>query len=170
MPVTTSPRWCATPPGAPRRSGPGRKPRCPPAAGPPAARRGGAGAGGGAAGRGDHRAGRGGLRARPVAARRRRDGQLPRYPSDDRGDARVRSPADRRGQRGSSRACEGPLPYRLIARPLLWRVLRAHYTDLAQMERLLRESGLDWTVVRPPRLTDGPATGRQRTALDGAVL
>jgi uncharacterized protein YbjT (DUF2867 family) len=32
------------------------------------------------------------------------------------------------------------------------------YTDLALMEDILRGSGLDWTVVRPPRLTDRPGT------------
>jgi uncharacterized protein YbjT (DUF2867 family) len=37
--------------------------------------------------------------------------------------------------------------------------------DLALMEDILRDSGLDWTVVRPPRLTDGPPTGTYRTAL-----
>lgn len=58
---------------------------------------------------------------------------------------------------------------RRVARPLLWRLLRAHYTDLDRMERLLRESGLDWTVVRPPRLTDGPATGRPQLVVGGAA-
>jgi uncharacterized protein YbjT (DUF2867 family) len=38
------------------------------------------------------------------------------------------------------------------------------YADLAQMEDVLRESGLDWTVVRPVRLTGKPVTGRYRTA------
>ena len=38
------------------------------------------------------------------------------------------------------------------------------YTDLALMEDILRDSGLDWTVVRPPRLTSRPGTGRYRTA------
>ncbi len=38
------------------------------------------------------------------------------------------------------------------------------YDDLAAMEDILRDSGLDWTVVRPPRLTDGPVTGTYRTA------
>jgi len=38
------------------------------------------------------------------------------------------------------------------------------YTDLALMEDILRDSGLDWTVVRPPRLADRPGTGRYRTA------
>ena len=62
---------------------------------------------------------------------------------------------------------EGPLVYRAAVQPLLWRFFGAHYSDLAEMERLLRESGLDWTVVRPPRLTDGRATGRRRTAREG---
>jgi putative NADH-flavin reductase len=48
--------------------------------------------------------------------------------------------------------------------PLTKAALRGHYADLALMEDVLRESGLDWTVVRPPRLTDKPATGSYRTA------
>jgi hypothetical protein len=40
------------------------------------------------------------------------------------------------------------------------------YADLALMEGILRDSGLDWTVVRPPRLTDGPVTGTYRTAYE----
>jgi uncharacterized protein YbjT (DUF2867 family) len=38
------------------------------------------------------------------------------------------------------------------------------FADLARMEDVLAGSGLDWTVVRPPRLTGKPATGRYRTA------
>jgi putative NADH-flavin reductase len=41
---------------------------------------------------------------------------------------------------------------------------RKHYADLALMEDILRDSGLDWTVVRPPRLTNKPLTGSYRTA------
>jgi putative NADH-flavin reductase len=40
------------------------------------------------------------------------------------------------------------------------------FADLAEMEDVLRDSGLDWTSVRPPRLTDKPATGAYRTAAD----
>jgi putative NADH-flavin reductase len=40
----------------------------------------------------------------------------------------------------------------------------AHYADLALMEDILRDSDLDWTVSRPPRLTDKPLTGVYRTA------
>lgn len=39
------------------------------------------------------------------------------------------------------------------------------FADLAEMEDVLRDSGPDWTSVRPPRLTDGPATGAYRTAV-----
>ena len=39
-----------------------------------------------------------------------------------------------------------------------------HYADLALTEDILRESGLDWTVSRPPKLTDKPLTGVYRVA------
>jgi putative NADH-flavin reductase len=48
--------------------------------------------------------------------------------------------------------------------PLTKAALRKHYADLALMEDILRDSGLDWTVVRPPRLTNKPLTGTYRTA------
>jgi len=38
------------------------------------------------------------------------------------------------------------------------------YADLAAMEDLLRDSDLDWTVIRPPYLTSKPLTGHYRTA------
>jgi putative NADH-flavin reductase len=54
------------------------------------------------------------------------------------------------------------------------RMLRTHYADLARMEDALRDSNLDWTIVRPPRLTNKPLTGNYRTAYDqnlrGGVL
>jgi len=34
--------------------------------------------------------------------------------------------------------------------------------DSAEMERIVVASGVDWTIVRPPRLTNGPLTGRYR--------
>ncbi len=53
---------------------------------------------------------------------------------------------------------------RHLSGPLVTAALRKHYADLARMEDVLRDSGLDWTVVRPPRLTDKPLTGTYRTA------
>jgi putative NADH-flavin reductase len=53
---------------------------------------------------------------------------------------------------------------RYVADPVVKRALRERYADLARMEDILHASDLDWTAVRPPRLTDKPATGRYRTA------
>jgi putative NADH-flavin reductase len=60
---------------------------------------------------------------------------------------------------------DGPL-IRWLAKPLLRRVLRASYADTARMESLVAESDLDWTFVRPSRLTDGARTGRYRKSVD----
>ena len=53
---------------------------------------------------------------------------------------------------------------RHLLTPLVRTALRGLYEDLALMEDVLAGSGLDWTVVRPPRLTNGPVTGAYRTA------
>ena len=53
---------------------------------------------------------------------------------------------------------------RNLLSPLTKTILRKHYADLALMEDILRESRLDWTVVRPPRLTNKLLTGTYRTA------
>lgn len=55
---------------------------------------------------------------------------------------------------------------RNLLTPMIKTVLRKHYADLAVMEDILRDSGLDWTSVRPPQLVDKPLTGTYRTALD----
>lgn len=57
-----------------------------------------------------------------------------------------------------------------IVRPVLRLVFRRGYADLGVMEDLVRAAGdLEWTILRPPRLTDKPATGRARTALNQNV-
>jgi putative NADH-flavin reductase len=60
---------------------------------------------------------------------------------------------DRRGNSG--RVFERGL------RPLLW---RAEYADKEHQETTVRMTDLGWTIVRPARLTDGPATDRYRAA------
>lgn len=51
---------------------------------------------------------------------------------------------------------------------LLVRVLTPNVlADMQQAVEKVRSSGLDWTVVRVPRLTDGPATGRLRAGYVG---
>jgi putative NADH-flavin reductase len=55
---------------------------------------------------------------------------------------------------------------RHLLSPFIRRAFDRVYTDLAAMEDLLRGGNLDWTAIRPPRLTNGPLTGSYRTALD----
>ncbi|MGC5343254.1 NAD(P)-dependent oxidoreductase [Streptomyces sp. DT24] len=52
-------------------------------------------------------------------------------------------------------------------RKLLRLFLKDVYADLARMEADLADSGTDWTVVRPPKLTDGPLTGVYRKVTGG---
>jgi putative NADH-flavin reductase len=51
-----------------------------------------------------------------------------------------------------------------VLAPLLKAIFRNVYADLALMEDVLRDSGLDWTSVRPPRLTNGARTERYRVS------
>lgn len=53
-----------------------------------------------------------------------------------------------------------------LARFLLHRILARPYADMAEMERRVRASDVDWTLVRAARLTDGPVRGAYRTAVD----
>lgn len=61
---------------------------------------------------------------------------------------------------GESRA-RVPFHFRYLILPL---VLKTELADKAGQEQLLRQSDRNWTIVRPSRLTDGPATGRYRAA------
>jgi putative NADH-flavin reductase len=46
-------------------------------------------------------------------------------------------------------------PERGLMFAIFRRLLKHIARDLAQAEEILRRSGLDWTIVRPPRLTNG---------------
>ena len=60
---------------------------------------------------------------------------------------------------------------RFVVKPLVLGPLLKHaFTDMRAAEALTRDSGLAWTIVRPPRLTDGPGNGRYRKAADRNVL
>lgn len=52
---------------------------------------------------------------------------------------------------------------RVLVAPFL---LRNPTNDHAAKEELIMNSALDWTIVRPPRLTKGPKTGRYRHGTD----
>lgn len=58
---------------------------------------------------------------------------------------------------------------RYVAKPILARFLREQNAALAAAEELVSASDLDWTIVRPPRLTDRPASGRYHSRRDGNV-
>lgn len=61
----------------------------------------------------------------------------------------------------------GPLWQRLIAKPLLWAVFKDGYTDMARMEaEIQKQDNLDWTIVRPPRLSDKSVTGQYKVSID----
>jgi putative NADH-flavin reductase len=51
---------------------------------------------------------------------------------------------------------------RLVTALVVGRILRNQYTDMVEMERVLAESDTDWTVLRPPRLSDKERTGEYR--------
>lgn len=55
---------------------------------------------------------------------------------------------------------------RRVAFPLLHRFFGGTYADMREMEAVLGAGAADWTVLRPPRLTDKPARGHYRTAPD----
>jgi len=52
---------------------------------------------------------------------------------------------------------------RYLVAPL---ILRNVVADHEAKENIIRRSNLDWTVVRPPRLTNGPHTGSYRHGTD----
>jgi nucleoside-diphosphate-sugar epimerase len=59
----------------------------------------------------------------------------------------------------------GPVHVHLFD-PLLFRGI---YDDKREQERIVSQSGLEWTIVRPGRLTDSPSTSRTEVVLDGPL-
>ena len=65
---------------------------------------------------------------------------------------------------------ETPFLERALLHPVLGLFFGGIYDDMRRMEEELGTiADLDWTVVRPPYLTDGPATGRWRTAIEARL-
>ncbi|RZQ65369.1 NAD(P)-dependent oxidoreductase [Amycolatopsis suaedae] len=56
-----------------------------------------------------------------------------------------------------------------VLKPLVGRMLRHQFADMARAERVVEDSGLDWTIVCPPRLRDKPYTGRVRSRVGANV-
>jgi uncharacterized protein YbjT (DUF2867 family) len=69
----------------------------------------------------------------------------------------------------------GPVPKgesfvnRRILLPFISAFARDVYVDLAEMEDEIRRSTTEWTIVRPPKLTDKPLSGKYRTIVGGNV-
>jgi putative NADH-flavin reductase len=59
-----------------------------------------------------------------------------------------------------------PFYVRLVAKYIVQKLLRHMYDDLRIMEKLVKESDTDWTIMRPPRLTNKPLTGYYRIAIN----
>lgn len=59
---------------------------------------------------------------------------------------------------------------RTVLTPTIKRVFGDHYRDLALMEDALYESRFDWTVVRPPRMTNKPLGPAYRTSTEHNLL
>lgn len=57
-----------------------------------------------------------------------------------------------------------PWYVRLAAKYIIQKLLKHMYADLRKMETIVKQSGADWAIIRPPQLTDGPVTGNYRTA------
>ncbi len=58
-----------------------------------------------------------------------------------------------------------PLPFKIFYRI----VLREHMADKEQQEKLVKASGLDWTLVQPVGLADGPAAGTWLASPSGEI-
>jgi putative NADH-flavin reductase len=69
---------------------------------------------------------------------------------------------------GSIVADEGESPYlRYLIKPVARRTFLRHVcADMRRGEDQIRETSLDWTIVRPPALSGKPASGTYRTAID----
>jgi putative NADH-flavin reductase len=59
-----------------------------------------------------------------------------------------------------------PWYVRLIAKYVIQKLLKHMYADLRLMEGIVKASNSDWTIIRPPQLTNGPLTGKFRTAVN----
>lgn len=58
-----------------------------------------------------------------------------------------------------------PFAFKMLART----VIRKPMEDKERQEQIVRASGLDWTIIRPGGLTNGPPTGAYRAGLDPTI-
>jgi len=59
-----------------------------------------------------------------------------------------------------------PFYIRLIEKYVVQKLLKHMYTDLLKMEALIKSSNINWTIIRPPQLTNQAVTGTYRIAIN----
>ena len=59
-----------------------------------------------------------------------------------------------------------PFYVRFVEKYVVQKILKHMYDDLRIMERLIKGSDVNWTIMRPPRLVNKPATGEYRFAIN----
>ncbi|WP_077602928.1 NAD(P)-dependent oxidoreductase [Oceanobacillus sojae] len=52
---------------------------------------------------------------------------------------------------------------------VLWRIFHNLYSDMQRMEEEIYQSTVDWTIIRPPYLTNGAPKGSYRISFDKPV-
>ena len=57
-----------------------------------------------------------------------------------------------------------PWYVRFAEKYIVQKLLKHMYADLRTMETIIKGTDLDWTIIRPPQLTNKPATGKYRFA------
>ena len=57
------------------------------------------------------------------------------------------------------------LPLKLATRLILQPLLKNTFSDMLRMESAIKKSDLNWTIVRPPRLTSTRLRGKYRVAI-----
>ena len=55
---------------------------------------------------------------------------------------------------------------KFVAKNILQRLFKHSYADMLVMEKMLEETDLNWTVIRPPWLRDAKHTGKYRTSIN----
>lgn len=58
---------------------------------------------------------------------------------------------------------------KFVLKPIVQRILRDGFADLKNAETILKASTTDWTVLRPPQLTDAAGKGSYRSRLDLSI-
>jgi putative NADH-flavin reductase len=64
---------------------------------------------------------------------------------------------------------KGSLFLKFVTRYILQPLFKHLYDDMLRMEVILRESDMNWTVIRPPQLIDGEKKGKYRVSINEAL-